>query len=185
MEKKKLLYIVIAIIIVATIGIVAYTTFIPNEDRLWDEKMSLIDGDVKNISEEIEKRTNDNSSEYNQKMIKDIEVMCNMINNKTDEDLKILNELNNSITDPIRKEYLGLGKQDIEYLREFSNLMTKINNLEKDFNDDKISISEFTNKSSEFETEYNTLIKNIDNNEQKLKEYEDKYPQVSYNKKGD
>lgn len=98
-----------------------------------------------------------------------------------DNDTKILTELNDSISNDTRKEYIKLCIDELQYSIDAGNLLIERAETFKKYNSKNITISELSNKISTLDKKLNNLTISRNDTSKKADEYEKKYPFVLIN----
>lgn len=175
MEKKIILAIII-VLVVAGAGVYGYIKFVPSEDEIYNEQMSLVLKDVKVIKKELNNSESFKSS--NTTMIsKKIDKLTPLIDN----DLEILNDLDNSISNTTRKEYISLCSDELKQDKSMIISIKDEINLLKDVNNQEITMNEALSKMADLDKKINKTQTKKQNIKKQIKEYESNYPFVLVN----
>ncbi len=174
--NKKIIAVIVAILVVAAVSVFGYIKLVPNEDELYNEQMSIVLNDTKLIEKEFTNNSSlnlNNSSDVNAKIEKTTSII--------DKDLKILENLNNSISNSTRKEYIGLSA---EYLKEGKNMLNVVSGvmdiIEK-LDKNNITVNEALSKMTDYEKQMNKTSTKLTSIEKQMKDYEKKYTFVLIN----
>lgn len=175
MNKKimaiSLLVIVAAISISGCLG--------PNEDELYNEKMTEINQDMVKINKTLDESSqafNSDNNNSTDELMNAIDTANAMIDNDTGK----LKELNESISNTTRKEYIGICVDELEEMKEYLNVAKDALTIVKDVTAGKMEgdliskVSELTNKADE-------ANKNLETLDEKRLDFEKKYTFVLIN----
>ena len=166
----------IIVLIVAGAGVYGYIKFVPSEDEIYNEQMNSVLKDAKVIKKELNESESFKSSNTSV-----IDEKIDKLNPLIDSDLKILDELDESISNTKRKEYIELYSDDLKqdksmliYIRDEINLLKDVNNQEMTMNEALSEMNDLDKKINQ------TQAKKV-NIEKQIKEYETNYPFVLVN----
>lgn len=176
--NKIVILATILVLIVAGIGVYGYIKFVPSEDEIYDEQMNIVLKDMKVIKKDLKGSESFKSNNTT--------VISKKIDNLTptiDKDVEILNDLDNSISNTTRKEYISLCSDD---LKQDKSILISIKDeiiLLEDVNNQEITMNEALSKMADLDKKINKTQTKKANIEKQIKEYENKYPFVLVNGK--
>lgn len=176
MDKKIIIGAIVAVIII----VLAVFMLMPNEDAIYNEKMSIVYDDITQLEAFLNESNSTQAVSNNAQM----ELFLTQADNITavaDKDITELTELNKSITNTTRKEYIGLCIQDLELAKQAVVLIKDGINTVKDMNDNKITPAQALEKINTMEKDLNKSISDASGIENQMRDYEAKYPFVLIN----
>ena len=88
------------------------------------------------------------------------------------KDIEILKDLNNSVSNSIRKEYIGMCIEDLEKLNVLGDKINETNSIVNDMTNNKISVSEGTSKLTTLEKEVTQITIEANDLEKKIEDFE-------------
>lgn len=169
MNKKIIL--ISLIVIVSAISISGCLEY--NEDDNYNTKMSIISHDLKELNNIMNKINSGNDSDVDSQIDLAIAIL--------DNDTQILNDLNNTITNNARKEYITLWVNYMEVSKKSYLELKNVTNFIKTYKDTNMTLSDVMDK---IENSYK-LMDGYDRETssimEKINEYDDKYPIVLIN----
>lgn len=166
MNKKSILISLLVIISAITVSGCLEPT---NEDDIYNEEMENIKQDLKEVDEVVNKINSANNSDISS-TLSEIDFAITTLDN----DSQKLENLNNTVTNTTRKEYIGLWINYIETSKKSYVELRNVTNLIKNYNNTNMSQNEVMNiieNSYKIMSKYNKDAKSI---EEKIKEYENK-----------
>lgn len=172
--------IIIAIFAVIIVAIAGYMVFVPNEDDIYNQQMGIVYDDLQELNAFLNE-SNTTQAVSNNAQIEEFTTKADNITATADKDIELLRNLNNSISNSTRKEYIGLCVEDLELLKKSVVDLKDGLKIVKDMNGGKISASEALSKISEVDQDMNNTISQGESVENQLKDYESKYPFVLVN----
>lgn len=179
MNKKiiaiSLLVIVAAISVSGCLG--------PNEDEVYNEKMTEIYNDMDALNETLKETNNAetvaNTADSN--YIKEMISTCDNVTIIIDNDTQKLKELNETISNTTRKDYLGICADELTKLNEMINVTKELFTLINDYNNKKVTINEVQSKYNKIDSKVQKISKKMEELDEKRLDYEKKYPFVLIN----
>lgn len=174
--EKKIILAIILVLVVAGAGVYGYIKFVPSEDEIYNEQMTLILNDMKVIKKDF--KTSETFKSNNTTMISE---KIDKLTPRIDNDLEILNDLDNSISNTTRKEYIDLCSDE---LKQYKSILISIKdeiNLLKDVNNQEITMNEALSKMNDLDKKINKTQSKKTKIETQIKEYENKYPFILVN----
>lgn len=176
MDQKKLILGIVGIIAVLAIALVAYMVLFPDEETIYNNNMAQVSIDMQTIENQSKTLNFGNNSEPTveqcDQMISLIDNMTEVINNDT----KILVDLNKSVENQTRKEYIGAI---LEYFNQTQSGIDDIKALAtafKDYKSGKIGKSEAYNKISPLMPKIDKMDKDSNQTVNKIIKMENDYP---------
>ena len=174
--NKIIILATILVLIIAGAGIYGYIKFVPSEDEIYNEQMTLILKDIKIIKKDL--KTSESFKTNNTTMISE---KIDKLNPIIDNDLEILNELDNSISNTTRREYIDLCSDELKQDKTILIHIQDEINLLKDVNNQEITMNEALSKINDIDKKINQTQTRKAGIEKEIKEYESKYPFVLVN----
>lgn len=166
MNKKSIVISLLVIISAITVSGCLEPT---NEDDIYNEEMENIKQDLKEVDEVMNKINSANNSDISS-TLSEIDFAITTLDN----DSKKLEDLNNSVTNTTRKEYIGLWIKYIEISKKSYVELKNVTNLIKNYNNTNMSLNEVMSiieNSYKIMSKYDEDAKSI---EEKIKECENK-----------
>lgn len=166
MNKKSIVISLLVIISAITVSGCLEPT---NEDDIYNEEMENIKQDLKEVDEVMNKINSANNSDISS-TLSEIDFAITTLDN----DSKKLEDLNNSVTNTTRKEYIGLWIKYIEISKKSYVELKNVTNLIKNYNNTNMSLNEVMSiieNSYKIISKYDEDAKSI---EEKIKECENK-----------
>lgn len=115
---------------------------------------------------------NDTSSEWTNETSAQLEQMSSHMKDTSQKDIEILKDLNNSVSNSIRKEYIGMCIEDLEKLNVLGDKINETNSIVNDMTNNKISVSEGTSKLTTLEKEVTQITIEANDLEKKIEDFE-------------
>ena len=175
--KKKIMAISL-LVIVAAISISGCLG--PNEDELYNEKMAEINQDMVKINKTLDESSqafvNSDNNNSADELMNTIDTTNAMIDNDTEK----LKELNESITNTTRKEYIGICVDELEVMKKYLNIAKDALTIVKDVTDGKIE-GDLISKVGELANKADEADKNLETLDKKRLDFEKKYTFVLIN----
>lgn len=169
MNKKIIL--ISLLVIVSAISISGCLEY--NEDGNYNEKMSIINHDLKELNNIMNNINSGNNSDVSSEIDLAITIL--------DNDTQILNDLNNTITNNTRKEYITLWINYMEVSKKSYLELKNVTNLIKTYNDKNTALSDVMDKIKNSYKLMDGYDKETSSIMEKIKEYDDKYSIVLIN----
>lgn len=169
MNKKIIL--ISLLVIVSAISISGCLEY--NEDGKYNEKMSIISHDLKELNNIMNNINSGNNSDVSSEIDLAITIL--------DNDTQILNDLNNTITNDTRKEYINLWINYMEVSKKSYLELKNVTTLIKTYNDKNTTLSDVMDKIKNSYKLMDGYDKETSSIMEKIKEYDNKYPIVLIN----
>lgn len=176
MNKKimaiGLLVIVAAISISGCLG--------PNEEELYNQKMTEISQDFVKINETLNESSETFINSYSNNSTEELINTIDNTNAMIDNDTKKLKELNESISNTTRKEYISICVEELEEMEKYMNVAKEVLTTVKDIADGKIE-GDLLSKIDELSKNAEKIDKDLKLIDKKRVDFEKKYTFVLIN----
>lgn len=176
--NKLIVLATIVVLLVAGAGVYGYIKFVPSEDEIYNTQMTIVLKDMKIIKKDL--KTSESFKSNNTTMISE---KIENLTPRIDNDLKILNDLDESIANTTRKEYISLCSDDLKQDKTILITIQDEINLLKDVNKQEITMNEALSKMTDLDKKINNTQTKKTKIEKEIQEYESKYPYVLVNGK--
>lgn len=137
------IHMAIGIIIIVILLVLAISfTQQSGEEDLFESKISQVLSNEENMTYIMENSGLESLDISNVNEINNMKNIIENSSNKLSEDIKILDELNESLSDNSKKGYIGLHKKYVQDTKDMYDTLDKLLNTTQDYNSGKISQTE-------------------------------------------
>lgn len=176
MDQKKLILGIVGIVVVFALALVAFMVLFPDEETVYNEKMAQVSIDMETIENQSKALNFDENTEPTVEECDQVISLTNNMSEMIKNDTEILVDLNNSIENQTRKEYIGAI---IEYFNQTQSEIDDVKELAntlKDSKSGKISQSEAYNKISQIFPRFDKKDKDMNQTLDKIIKMEKENP---------
>lgn len=176
MDQKKLILGIVGIVVVLALALVAFMVLFPDEETVYNEKMAQVSIDMETIENQSKALNFDENTEPTVEECDQVISLTNNMSEMIKNDTEILVDLNNSIENQTRKEYIGAI---IEYFNQTQSEIDDVKELAntlKDSKSGKISQSEAYNKISQIFPRFDKKDKDMNQTLDKIIKMEKENP---------
>jgi hypothetical protein len=134
MNQKKLILGIIGIIVVIALALVAFTFIFPDEETVYNEKMAQVSIDMETIENQSKVLNFNDTAEPTVEQCDQVISLSNNMSEMITNDTEILLDLNQSVENQTRKEYIGAI---LEYFNQTQSSVDDVKKIATTFKDYK------------------------------------------------
>ncbi|AWX32327.1 hypothetical protein [Methanosphaera sp. BMS] len=176
MDQKKLILGIVGIIVVLALALVAFMVLFPDEETVYNEKMAQVSIDMETIENQTKAL---NINESAEPTVEQCDQMISLADNMSEvikNDTEILVDLNNSVKNQTRKEYIGAILEYFNQTQSGIDDYKEVFNAFKDYKSGKIGQSEAFNKITQIAPKFEKKDKDMNQTVNKITKMENDYP---------
>ena len=185
MNQKKLILGIIGIIVVIALALVAFTFIFPDEETVYNEKMAQVSIDMETIENQSKVLNFNDTAEPTVEQCDQVISLSNNMSEMINNDTEILLDLNQSVENQTRKEYIGAILEYFNQTQSSVDDVKKIATTFKDYKAGTIGQSEAMNTMGQVLPKLDKKDADMNQTLAKITKMENDYPfLLSYTNKG-